>query len=175
LTDIAPLRKILELERNKGYVDSAVIGGLDRFLHRWSGQAIESITNPRAKEQREQWVDSVLDFLAELERGEVKADEAKSSRRVSTTTSKKQPALASKKSIDSPITGIRGISSSLASKFKKLGVETIRDLLYFFPRRHLDYSQLKSISQLSEGEEQTIIANIWQAQVTMLQCQGGMV
>jgi len=183
LTDIAPLRKILELERNKGYVDSAVIGGLDRFLHRWSGQAIESITNPRllhrfqklrlansryaslAKEQREQWVDSVLDFLAELERGEVKADEAKSSRRVSTTTSKKQPALASKKSIDSPITGIRGISSSLASKFKKLGVETIRDLLYFFPRRHLDYSQLKSISQLSEGEEQTIIANIWQAQV----------
>ncbi|GAJ12667.1 unnamed protein product, partial [marine sediment metagenome] len=49
-----------------------------------------------------------------------------------------------------------------------MGVETIRDLLYFFPRRHLDYSQVESISQLGEGEEQTIIANIWQAQVTML-------
>ncbi|MCL0047423.1 ATP-dependent DNA helicase RecG, partial [Thermodesulfovibrionales bacterium] len=60
------------------------------------------------------------------------------------------------------------MSSSLATKFNKLGVKTIRDLLYFFPRRHLDYSQRKSISQLSEGEEQTIIANVWQAQVASL-------
>jgi ATP-dependent DNA helicase RecG len=42
----------------------------------------------------------------------------------------------------------------------------VRDLLYFFPHRHLDYSKLKSISQLAEGEEQTIIANVWQAQET---------
>jgi ATP-dependent DNA helicase RecG len=42
-------------------------------------------------------------------------------------------------------------------------VTTIRDLLYFFPHRHLDYSQRKFISQLTEGEEQTIIANVWQA------------
>ncbi|GAI11026.1 unnamed protein product, partial [marine sediment metagenome] len=47
-------------------------------------------------------------------------------------------------------------------------MKTIRDLLYFFPHRHLDYSQRKNISQLAEGEEQTIIANVWQAQVTML-------
>ena len=186
LINVEPLRKILELEREKGYSDSAVIGGLDRFLYRWSGQAIESVTNPRllhrfqklplansnyaslTRKQREQWMNNVLDFLAELERGEVKADEAKSSRRVSKTTSKRQPTLASKKSLDLPVTGIRGISSNLATRFKKLGVETIRDLLYFFPRRHLDYSQVTSISQLGEGEEQTIIANIWQAQVTML-------
>jgi len=43
--NIESLRKILELEREKGYTDSAVIGGLDRFLHRWSGQAMESITS----------------------------------------------------------------------------------------------------------------------------------
>jgi len=149
-------------------------------------QAIESITNPRllnrfqklhlansnyaslTRKQREQWMKNVFDFLAELERGEVRLDKAKSPRRVSSTISKRQPAPASKKSLDLPVTGIRGISSSLATRFKKLGVETIRDLLYFFPRRHLDYSQVKSISQLGEGEEQTIIANIWQAQVTML-------
>jgi ATP-dependent DNA helicase RecG len=44
----------------------------------------------------------------------------------------------------------------------------VRDLLYFFPHRHLDYSQVKFISQLSEGEEQTIIANVWEARVTRL-------
>jgi len=45
--NVEPLRKILELEHKKGYVDSAVIGGLDRFLGKWAGQAIESITNPQ--------------------------------------------------------------------------------------------------------------------------------
>jgi len=79
----------------------------------------------------------------------------------------RQPAVASK-SIDSSVTCIKGVSSNLAAKFKKLGVETVRDLLYFFPRRHLDYSQMKSISQLGEGEEQTIMVNVWQARVTML-------
>ena len=71
-------------------------------------------------------------------------------------------------SLDSPITVVTGISSSLASKFDRLGVKTIRDLLYFFPHRHLDYSQRKFISQLVEGEEQTIIAHVWQAQEIML-------
>ena len=47
-------------------------------------------------------------------------------------------------------------------------MKTIRDLLYFFPHRHLDYSQRKFISQLVEGEEPTIIAHVWQAQEIML-------
>jgi len=183
--NVEPLRKILELECKKGYVDSAVIGGLDRFLHHWSGQAIESITNPQllsrfqklrlvnsnyaslTREQRKQWMNSVLDFLAKLERREAGTGDAKMSAVASKPSSKRQSAPTSK-SIDLPITNIKGISSSLASKFKKLGVETVRDLLYFFPHRHLDYSQVKPISQLSGGEEQTIIANVWQAQVTML-------
>ncbi len=67
-------------------------------------------------------------------------------------------------SLDSPITSIRGISSSLALKFGRLGVSTVRDLLYFFPRRHLDYSQIKPISELKEWAEQTIVATVWEAQ-----------
>ena len=183
LIDVESLRKILELEHKKGYADSAVIGGLDRFLHHWSGQAIESLTNPKllnrfhklrlvnssyaslTKQQREQWVNSVLDFLAEAEHGEEEKVEAK----LAPVATKPSPrtrkqSVGANQSIDSPITVIRGISSSLTTKFNKLGVHTVRDLLYFFPHRHLDYSQMKSISQLTEGEEQTIIANVWQAQ-----------
>ena len=186
--NVEPLRKILELECKKGYVDSAVIGGLDRFLRNWAGQAIESITNPQllnrfhklhlvnssyaslTKQQRKQWVNGVLDFLAEAEPKKGEKGEAKLPEegiKLPPLVSRPSPP-AKGQSIDSPITVIRGISSSLATKFNKLGVNTIRDLLYFFPRRHLDYSQRKSISQLSEGEEQTIIANVWQAQVASL-------
>lgn len=183
--NIEPLRKIVELEDKKGYADSAVIGGLDRFLRNWVGQAIESITNPKllnrfqelhlvnsnyaslSEQQRKQWAIDVLDFLAEVERGE--GIEAKLTSVASRLPSKlKVQRTAVNQSIDSPISAIKGISSSLASKFHKLGVKTVRDLLYFFPHRHLDYSQSKSISELSEGEEQTIIANVWQAQETRL-------
>ena len=181
--NVEPLRKILELEHKKGYGDSAVIGGLDRFLRNWAGQAIESITSPQqltrfhelrltspnyaslTKQQRQQWVSNVLDFLAEAEAGEGEKVEAQPPSVAGRLPSK--PTVhptAPKESIDSPITVIRGVSSSLATKFNKLGVNTVRDLLYLFPHRHLDYSQRRFISQLTEGEEETIIANVWQAQ-----------
>jgi len=184
-----PLRKILELEQKKGYTDSAVIGGLDRFLHNRASQARESITNPRllncfhrlinagyaslTKPQRKEWVNDVLDLVAEVEGGE--STEAKPKGKVVRPLARTKRLSAGKSpspergySIESPITIVKGISTSLATKFGKLGVKTVRDLLYFFPHRHLDYSQVKFISQLSEGEEQTIIANVWQAGVTRL-------
>ena len=36
--DLATLRKILELERKKGYGDGSVFGGLDRYLERWANE-----------------------------------------------------------------------------------------------------------------------------------------
>jgi len=192
---IESLRKILELERKKGYIDSAVIGGLDRFLHQWTGQFIESISNPQlvkrfyqlhlinpnyaalTKQQRRDWVNSVLDLLIETVHTETEEGEAnlpqKSTRPIPiagrmSSRARVRSTTADNLSIDSPITVIKGISSSLAKKFNKLGVQTVRDLLYFFPHRHLDYSQGKFISQLTEGEEQTVIANVWQAQETKL-------
>jgi len=181
--NVEPLRKVLELEHKKGYEDSAVIGGLDRFLRNWTGQVIESITNPQllnrfhklklvnsnytslTKQERKQWMSNVLEFLAEAEPIAPEKSEAKPTPIVSKSpsTPRVQKTVVTQ-SMDSPITVIRGISSSLATKFNKLGVRTIRDLLFFFPHRHLDYSQRKYISQLTEGEEETIIANVWQAQ-----------
>jgi len=185
--DVKPLRKILELEHKKGYVDSAVIGGLDRFLRHWAGQAVESITNPQwlkhfhelhlinpsyaswTKQQRKEWASQVLDFLAKVEGMQGEEGEAGLIPVASWSSSKtKRQRIVISQSIDSHITVIRGISSTLAAKFNKLGVKTIRDLLYLFPRRHLDYSQRKFISQLTEGEEQTIVVNVWQAQQTVL-------
>ncbi len=83
--NVESLRKILELEQKKGYVDSAVIGGLDRFLAGWAAQAVESITTPRllnrfkklnltnanyasiAIGQRRELIDKILAFLLEFE------------------------------------------------------------------------------------------------------------
>ena len=174
------LRKILELERQKNYNDTAVFGGLDRFIYNWTAGAVESVKSPKllAKfhklfkagyaamkpEQRAAWAIEVLQFLTDIES---KDNVAPPPNKPATTKKKTVPKpviISSQTSLDAPITVVKGISTMLASRFGNLGVKTVRDLLYFFPHRHIDYSKLKTISQLVEGEEQTIIANIWQAQ-----------
>ncbi|MDP3880493.1 MAG: ATP-dependent DNA helicase RecG [Dehalococcoidales bacterium] len=180
-----PLRKIIELEAKKGYADSAVIGGLDKFLNNWTHQAVELIATPRllkrfkglhlanpgyaslSREERREWINSVLVFLADLEQPEARK---KSGTKVPPKAGKPPPKTQINRpadnhySMDSPVTVIKGISPNLATRFAKLEVKTVRDLLYFFPHRHLDYSQRKTISQLTEGAEETIVANVWQAQ-----------
>ncbi len=71
-------------------------------------------------------------------------------------------------SLNSPLIRLRGVGPSIAKKFEKLGLEKLRDLIYFFPRRHIDYSQLKPISQMEIGKEQTIAGIIWEAKETMI-------
>jgi len=41
----------------------------------------------------------------------------------------------------------------------------MRDALTYFPRRYVDYSQLKPINRLEYGEEVTIIATVWESYV----------
>ena len=134
-----PLRKVLELERNKGYIDSAVIGGLDRFLGRWASQAVASITNPEllsyfhklnltspnyaslSKQQRKQWVSGALDFLAQAGHVESGRGGAKSTITVGKTSSSvKRLKVVTYESIEAPVTVIKGVSSNLATKFNKL-------------------------------------------------------
>jgi ATP-dependent DNA helicase RecG len=62
--------------------------------------------------------------------------------------------------LDAPLTVLQGIGPSKASMLKSLGLETLEDLLYFFPRRYDDYSKLKPINMLTVKENVTIIATV---------------
>jgi ATP-dependent DNA helicase RecG len=65
--------------------------------------------------------------------------------------------------LESPVTVISGIGPALAEKLERLGVKTIRDLLYLFPRRYDDFSNLKPINRLQYGDEVTIMGTVWNA------------
>lgn len=62
--------------------------------------------------------------------------------------------------LDAPVSSLNGIGAIGAQRFAKLGISTIRDLLYFFPTRYDDYSALKTINQLNYGETVTIVGRI---------------
>jgi len=68
-------------------------------------------------------------------------------------------------SLDSPILVVKGVRENTAKLFEKLNIYTVRDLLYFFPRRYDDFSALKPISALTFGQVETVIGTIWQVEV----------
>ncbi|MFA5367826.1 MAG: DEAD/DEAH box helicase, partial [Dehalococcoidia bacterium] len=171
--DSSTLRKILILEKQKGYGDTAVFGGLDRFLERG---AVVLPVHLRGVEyagmdtgKRVDWVGGMLQWLDTVEGNFATKIDLKSKKAAAPVAKKPQKSAARPLSkvalkLDSPITDIRGVSDKLAPRFRKLGVNTVRDMLYFFPRRHIDYSKRQTVAALQVGQEQTVVANIWQTQ-----------
>lgn len=54
--------------------------------------------------------------------------------------------------ISKDIQYLKGIGEKRAELFRKKGIKTVEDLLYYFPRSHEDRSQMKEIADCVEGE-----------------------
>lgn len=65
-----------------------------------------------------------------------------------------------KTGLQAPLTVIHGVGPKSAETLSALDLHTLEDLLYFFPRRYDDYSQLKPINRIQYGEELTVIGAI---------------
>ena len=61
--------------------------------------------------------------------------------------------------IDS-ISTIKGVGSQRTQIFNEFGIQCIKDILYYFPRRYLDRTTLTSIKELKKGDNITLIAQI---------------
>ncbi len=58
--------------------------------------------------------------------------------------------------LQTPVSELFMVGEPYAKKLKKLEIETVADLLYHFPARYEDFSQLTLISQLKAGQVSTI-------------------
>lgn len=66
--------------------------------------------------------------------------------------------------LESPVSKIPGVGEITAKKMTKAGVNTIEDLLYFFPRDFRDLRDLSPIKNLRPDESRAIKASITQVQ-----------
>ena len=69
--------------------------------------------------------------------------------------------------VDSAVSSIKGVRGRTAERLKRLGVETVRDLLYLFPRRHEDFSDVLSVAEVEPGQECTLVLTVWESRVVM--------
>ena len=190
---LVPFLKILDLEESKGFDNDAVIGGMDEFtqpladeMAAYTGNAelVQGLLKrPYSRltvDQRKRWANRWREVLNDPPVGQAPEAPAGtvSSHPPQAPAKPEGPEVAVKKAVktasdhrpppvsltvDSPIDRLRGVDAKLTAKFKRLEVATIRDLLYLFPRRHLDYSKVTTISEVSYDEPCTVVGTVWEA------------
>lgn len=72
----------------------------------------------------------------------------------------KAPASLSIPPLDQALTYLKGIGSYNSERLAKLGLLTVRDVLYYYPRDHLDYANQVSIRALEPGQTVTVVGQV---------------
>lgn len=176
------LKKMLALEIRKGFQDTSVYGGFERYvanLARRGGvnQSIPSrfgriialfdgyaSLSEVERQQRVRQAQTLLDEpAASNARSGGSSGSAQTPRPVKpvagttkTIRERRSARRATIRSLDDPVTILPGVGEGRSRQLAALGVRTIRDLLYLLPRRHKDYSQVQAITSMLFHRECTI-------------------
>lgn len=183
------LAKILRLERDRGYDNRAVVGGLERMLDPWQAEARASglpdslvglvcaglrdysalSSQARALALRDLWsrlTEQHADLMADVTPPvEPRPSGPAPEPATASVPPAVSPAAALSKPPDvpsllAPLTAVQGIGPKSARTLERLGLRTLGDLLWHLPRRYDDYSQLRTINRLWYGQDVTIIAAV---------------
>jgi ATP-dependent DNA helicase RecG len=203
---VEKLLKFLSLEKDRGYDNRAVVGGLDKILPVWKTEAeatgiqpveIEQISSllsayPQADANgRAEMIKQLIDTIqaipgqdsaavnsgesnsAELNPGQYREPAQPRRERKDPRPARQQNAgvIASSEKpagLDAKLTVLPGIGPKNAQFLSQLGLNTLEDLLFFFPRRYDDYSHLKTINRLEYGDVLSVIGTIKSASLRPL-------
>lgn len=67
--------------------------------------------------------------------------------------------------LDEPVSSVRQVSAQRATALASLGIKTVRDLVFHFPRRYVDLSSVETIASASIGQACTVAGVIHRVQL----------
>ena len=176
--ETARLRRVFELELERGCDNRTVVGGLDRLIVQLAEDGQLTIGGPLhasvkdlpptgyrslAEDARRLWLGKTLRALGGRAASPppVRAVAARPGRRAATPAPATAGRAASGLLLDSPVTKLPGIGKVAQARFEKLGVRTAADAVFFFPRRFNDFTNLRPIARLeARGGIQTVLATV---------------
>ena len=141
------LYRILIQERSKGFPDTIVMGGLDKFLERFVDELhplVGDLPNygGMAPDQRASWTDELLPKIRganprieESRRAPVAPQKTKPAPRKATP---RKPKPAEPLRLTDDVSRLKGAARQTVPRLKRMGIEQVGDLLYHFPTRHND-------------------------------------
>jgi ATP-dependent DNA helicase RecG len=166
------IKQVLELESQKRFTNTAVSGGLQNFtaflmkqqldngISEKEMQFIISFFNSYQYFSLKERKDSIGNILSNIESaspnpfGQLMTNRLPSSQESQKASEKER--IFQDPALYAGLQSINGVGPRNAQYFEKLGIQTIYDLLHFFPRKYQDFSQLKTINQIMYGEEVTL-------------------
>jgi ATP-dependent DNA helicase RecG len=66
---------------------------------------------------------------------------------------------------DTHVQYVKGVGPARAKLLKRLGIETLEDILFYFPWRYEDRKNLKKISSLKYGNHETVVCEVVSADI----------
>ncbi|MFN6564925.1 MAG: ATP-dependent DNA helicase RecG [Nostoc sp. ChiSLP01] len=183
------LHKALAVEAEHGFTDlmgrqyrfseflSLTLGKFPTGLpqserRRWQGLAVQFASYPHlVLEERQHLVAETRRYLHQLqqedEEGEQRSRGAGEQRRSyqSKTQNPTSPIVAEVSrrlapKIEQKLSDLPEIGFKRADNLARLGLYTVRDLLFYYPRDHIDYARQVNIRELQAGETVTIVATV---------------
>lgn len=181
------IRRVFELERDRGCTNQAVIGGLDRMFIQMredglipSGSALDRRLRELPREGyrsldedgRRAWIDGTIRVLGSgvappQAAPTRRAPSDRNRRSASSARTNPEPAEAPASStwrlrIDSPLTHLPGVGKAAAERFERLGVTNAGEAVFLFPRRFNDFTDLRKIRDLRPSSSpQTVIGTVF--------------
>jgi ATP-dependent DNA helicase RecG len=185
IASLKSLQKILRLERERRYQNTAVVGGLDRFLQRFT-KIVESLPEGKLliqhgmlsvsyhdmdNRRRVAWMHEVERILGWPSTTQPKATGPRKRPPGNKVVRQARAAV----TLDEQISVLTGVGAKVASSLKKrFHVETIRHLLYLFPNRHIDFSNPIPVKDIEIGPHQTMEGIVWDAREISIGRRGRM-
>ncbi len=152
------LKKVLQLEQSSGYQDTAVIGGLEGFIE-ICAQELDA-PQPEIAQRLRRLVRGYALKPPEARRAVVRSLED-CLRAVEALTPSPSPVgelreRGAEGGVRAPVRFAKGVGPEREKLLKRLGIETIEDLLTYFPKRIEDRREIKKIVQLRHGDRVTV-------------------
>jgi ATP-dependent DNA helicase RecG len=187
-TDWVRLQKALSVEAEKGFTD--LVGNQYRFSEflclsfgktpdalmpserrQWQEIATQFARYPEmTDQQRQHLVADTRRFLYKLQQEELRrvAEGEQTSETSKVKAPRTTPLVESKSRIkesrsltlDRPLSELEEVGVRKSGYLARLGLHTIRDILYYYPRDHIDYARQVNIKNLEAGETVTIVGTV---------------
>jgi ATP-dependent DNA helicase RecG len=169
------LHKALAIEAKAGYSD--IVGKQYRFSEflcltfgkippeatpqqqqRWRNLGVEfAHYGEKTIQERQQLVVKASRLLKDVEEGKEDPSPSQSKQLQTKTPVSTQNTYLE---LDQPLSTVPDIGSTRSRSLFRLGLETVRDVLFYYPREHIDYARQVNIADLVEGETVTVVGTV---------------
>ena len=141
--DKEKIQKILNLEKQKGYSNDAVFGGLEEFVRNNTSceemhREIEGYAD-KSRWERKECLSEILNLLHSAQTDSEELAEG---------------------DLEDPVEKAKGVGEKRGQLLRKLGLETVEDLLFYLPRDLEDRRNQKNISELKSEQKATVVGRV---------------